>query len=441
MKRAETIEEGDLSSEPIERGVPGLILVSSSAGPCLRGVPVRSSGLEIGRGTFAGQPLEDDRMSRRHGRVSCDGSTWTVVDLGSRNGTFVDGEKIEDKWSGPMPRVIRMGRSVFIPVTDAKRFDRADVERRGDALVGPTLKEAWEKIARAAQFGDTLHISGESGVGKELAARAFHDLGARPQGPFIAVNCAAIPEGLAERLLFGARKGAYSGATADAEGYVQAADKGTLFLDEVADLDPAVQAKLLRVLESREVMALGASKARAVDLRVCSATRDLRGAVASGSFREDLYFRIGRPEVVLPSLRDRREEIPFLIAAELEKLQRDLTASPALVELCIARPWPGNIRELLGEIRRTGHEALADNRTTVEAKDLGPSAGMGFSETQGDRAKAGGLPDREVIEQALKDENGNVTRAAKALGLHRNQLRRWLAKHGNPALSQGGDDE
>src|SRR5262249_28524018 len=161
----------------------------------------------------------------------------------------------------------------------------------------------------------------ESGSGKELAARAFHGYGGRGDQPFVAVNCAAIPEGLAERLLFGAKKGAYSGATADAEGYVSTANGGTLLLDENAQLDAAVQAKLLRVLETKGVMARGDWTPRPVDVRVCSGPhKSLREGVAKGRSREDLYFRMGRPEVSIPPICDRLEEIPWLVARELDRL-------------------------------------------------------------------------------------------------------------------------
>jgi transcriptional regulator with PAS, ATPase and Fis domain len=320
-------------------------------------------------------------------------------------------------------------------------------------IVGPKLRAIYGAIERAAMFGETLFIRGQSGSGKELAARAFHGFGGRASQPFVAVNCAAIPEGLAERLLFGAKKGAYSGAVTDAEGYVSSANGGTLFLDEVAELDPAVQAKLLRVLETKEVLALGDSTPRMVDIRVCSAThKALREEVAKGRFREDLYFRIGRPEVSIPPICERLEEIPWLVSRELEKMtSHQFTAHVGFVETCLLRRWPGNVRELAAEVRRAAQEAIAVNRTVIEAIDLAATAGAGFAEGGADSAeehavremKSAGdavtgpiaparratLPERESIEEALRVEGGNVTRAAKRLGLHRNQLRRWLEKN------------
>jgi DNA-binding NtrC family response regulator len=296
----------------------------------------------------------------------------------------------------------------------------------------------------------------ESGAGKELAALAFHEArhGTATNAPFVAVNCAAIPEGLAERLLFGARKGAFSGATADADGYVQAADGGTLFLDEVAELDALVQAKLLRVLESREVLPLGASRPKKVTLSVCVAShKSLRDEVGAGRFREDLYYRIGRPEIRVPALRDRLDEIPRFIERELRQVDPRLSASVAFVEACAIRAWPGNVRELLGEVRSAAHRAVQAQALVVEPEHLAGDAGKELASPRprqaSDRAgrsgdtssppssgedlgrkqrSSGPPPSDDDIRRVLADNAGNVRATARALGMHRNQLRRWLDK-------------
>jgi DNA-binding NtrC family response regulator len=194
-------------------------------------------------------------------------------------------------------------------------------------------------------------------------------------------------------------------------------------------------------------VSLGASHPRKVDVRICAATlKDLRAEVNAGRFREDLYYRIGRPEVRLPSLLERLEELPYLVARELERVDSRLVAHPSLIEACVLRPWPGNVRELLGEIRRAGRDALADARTAVKDRDLPESAGR---EIGGDRrvtaSSSAGLPaelPREVIEGALRAEQGNVTRAARTLGMHRNQLRRWIAKNNvDPKTFGSGEDD
>ena len=199
----------------------------------------------------------------------------------------------------------------------------------------------------------------------------------------VAVNCAAIPHALAQRLLFGARRGSHSGE-AHAAGYVQQADGGTLFLDEIAELDLQVQAELLRVLESHEVVPLGASRPRKVDFALCSATsKDLRALVAAGALREDLYVRIATPAVTLPPLRDRPEEIPALIAHELAARSPALAPHVSLVEQCLLRPWPGNVRELIAELRAAAQAAIADGHR-VTAGHLAATAGSAFGDAMPD---------------------------------------------------------
>ncbi|MEZ4463537.1 MAG: sigma 54-interacting transcriptional regulator [bacterium] len=328
---------------------------------------------------------------------------------------------------------MRAGTSLFLLRDDIRPFQATPVGEGDDIVVGPTLATVFADIARASRFGGTLHIVGESGVGKELAARAFHQLGPRSAGPFVAVNCAAIPEGVAERLLFGARKGAFSGADAHADGYVQAAAGGTLFLDEIAELDAAVQAKLLRVLENREVLPLGAARPVPVDLHICSAThRDLRVEAAAGRIREDLYFRLSRPEVAVPPLRERVEEIPLLVDRALRDLPGGLSAHASLVEACMLRQWPGNVRELVAEVRSAGQAAVAEGVVVVEERHLLDDAGRPLGSTQEQpAARAGrGQPTREAIEEILRAEAGNVSSSARALGLHRTQLRRLMARFG-----------
>lgn len=439
--------------------VPGLVRIFAADQPRCDVLPLQGAAIEIGRDAFPEVPVDDAQMSRRHTSVRREGSLWHVEDLDSMNGTSVDGERLTGPRSGAL-RLVRAGSSLFLIQDDVEPF-RAGVSTIGGVMLGPTLVRVWDAIGRAARFGPILHIHGESGTGKEHAARAFHGLGPRSGGPFIAVNCAAIPEGLAERLLFGARKGAFSGATADVEGYVQAAHGGVLFLDEVAELDLAVQAKLLRALESKEVMPLGAARPVKVDFAVVSAThKDLRAQVAAGKLRADLFFRIARPEIRLPTLHERPEEIPWLVGAALRSAgasgagAEPLLAHASLIEACLARAWPGNVRELLSEIGAAAQEARSAGSRWVQAAHLSPSAGQAFGVASMPPASQSGLasmpptprsakdaaepsplekravtlPADEVIEEALRREGGNISRAARALGLHRTQLNRWRAR-------------
>jgi pSer/pThr/pTyr-binding forkhead associated (FHA) protein len=289
---ATTMEEDQPGESAVDRPHPGLVMFFSVDRPMLRVFPLDDGLREVGWAEVAGPDHEDARISRRHLRVRHDGVLWHLEDLGSRNGSFVDGERLAAPVARSSPRVVRIGRTLLLPVADVRRFQRHPVDDGEAGVIGPTLRASWDAVGLAARAGDTLLITGESGTGKELAARAFHTAGPRPAGPFVAINCAAIPKGVAERLLFGARRGAYSGATADADGYLQAADGGTLFLDEIGDIDPAVQAKLLRVLELRAVTPLGAAHAIPIDLRVCAATcKDIQEQVGAGTFRDDLYCR------------------------------------------------------------------------------------------------------------------------------------------------------
>lgn len=422
---------------------PGLALLFSCGRPSAVVLPLADSCIELGRGTHGLEP--DPRMSRRHAQVSFQAGRFLVTDLGSQNGTWVDGAQAPAQKPVEAQRVVRMGDSMFGVYRNIKPLAERGVVVSGGKVTGPALQDRLAAVRLAAKFGDSLHITGESGTGKEVLAHAYHDSGARRDGPFVAVNCAAIPQGLAERLLFGTRRGAYSGADSNAEGYIQAASGGTLFLDEIGELDLHIQAKLLRVIEARELLPLGASRPHTVDLQVCSATnKDLKVLAANGRFREDLYYRIGRPVVSIPPLRKRPEEIPFLIESAIKRTTMAIAAHVSLVEVCVLRPWPGNIRELLVEIRSAAQTAISQGSSRIDVRHLAPGAGTVL------RAPADGSPpdyyvdptpsppspkrpdpaEHLRIESALRCHHGNVSGAARALGLHRTQLRRLLERHG-----------
>lgn len=441
--RGDRVPSGGEASGSGGNPQPGLVLICAMGQPRCVPLPLPSRGqLELGRGDGEGAMPADRRMSRRHARVSYEGGRFRILDLGSQNGTFLDGVAVEPEASSSTARVLRTGDSIFLLTADVRPFQACGVKTQDGRVIGPTLQRSLGQIARAARFSTTLHITGESGVGKEGAALAFHASGPASGGAFVAVNCATIPEGVAERLLFGAKRGAFSGAVADVEGYLQAADGGTLFLDEIAELDLSVQAKLLRVLETREVAQLGATKSRPVKIQLCSASnKELRGEVGAGRFREDLYFRLSRPEVELPPLRHRLEEIPWLIDQELRQAAGSAEIKPhaSLVEACLLRFWPGNVRELLTEVRAAGHEVLGgegenEGGGVVEARHLAATAGMAFvAEPPAEHpliCAPGATPSRELIEKALKRTGGNVSGTSRLLGLHRTQLRRLLERLG-----------
>jgi DNA-binding NtrC family response regulator len=440
----------ELAAPPQPR--PGALVVFSG-GPLVRAFPLDGSPLELGRDLPAAAPLTDDWLSRRHAIVARTGERWTVRDLDSRNGTFVDGARVRGEVDADGEPVVRIGRTLLLLLRDVRPFLRGDAPIADDGVIaGATLRRALDRVARAARLGDSVLVTGESGSGKEVAARMFHRAGPYPDGPFVAVNCAAIPEGIAERLLFGSRKGAYSGAS-DAPGYIETAAGGTLFLDEIGELELAIQAKLLRVLEAHELLPLGATRSRPIELRVVAATnRDLRAAVTTGRMREDLFYRLGKREVRLPALRSRREDIPWLIDGELARLDPKLSAHAQLVEECCLRAWPGNVRELLAAVRQAGEEAATDEQSIVVVDHLAHSAGMTVreppppgaappvAEAAGTaaiataaplaRKRAARHPTREEIEDALRLHGGNMTAAARELGVHRTQLYRMSRRFG-----------
>ncbi len=420
--------------------LPGALLLFSASEPLLGVIPNSGQEFVMGRSGSNGVKLRDSCMSRTHASVTWDEDRFIVRDLGSRNGTYVNGERLEGSCEVKERAVLRTGETLTLLVTNLRAYLEHTIQITPDRIVGPTLAGAMQQVARAAQ-GNVVHVTGETGAGKEVAARHFHKSGPGRNHAFVAVNCAAIPEGVAERLLFGAKKGAYSGAAGDVVGYVQEADGGTLFLDEVGELDLNVQAKLLRVLETQEVLPLGATRPTQVAIQLCSAThRDLRDAVAAGRFREDLYYRLGRPSVTLPPLRDRPEEIAFLIDRQLRAVDPKLTAHASLIERALLLAWPGNHRELLAEMKEAALEAVARGKTVVKANHLQEDAGASTRESRNSLGRTGAhspssagssslLPPTSEIEDALRECTGKVATAARKLGVHRNQLRRWLEKN------------
>jgi DNA-binding NtrC family response regulator len=301
-------------------------------------------------------------------------------------------------------------------------------------------------VERVAPTNSTVLLGGESGVGKDLIARAIHEHSQRASGPFIKINSTAIPETLLESELFGYEKGAFSGAAISKPGKFEMADKGTMFLDEIGDVPPAIQVKLLRVLQDREFERLGGTKTHKVDVRLVAATnRDLRAALEEGTFREDLYYRLNVVAIDIPPLRDRKEDIPALANYFLERYARDsakpLTSiTPAAMKKLTDYHWPGNVRELQNIIERG---VTLSSGTTLDTADI-------YLDDPATSRQVSGTPhvlppgmtleqwEDETIREALRRANGNKSQAARALGLSRNALRYRLSKLGvaDPAESE-----
>lgn len=329
----------------------------------------------------------------------------------------------------------------------------------------PSIVQIKARIEKVASSMAPVLILGESGTGKELVARAVHDCSHRSAGPFVAVNCGAIPENLIEAEFFGARKGAYTGATTDRDGYFQAARGGTLFLDEIGDLPLAMQAKLLRVIQERRVRALGGVQEEAVDVRLVSAThRDLNALVQAGQFRQDLFYRLNVIGLRTPALRERRDDLPLLVQALLERLcaesgQKVPDLSPRAMAWLRSRELPGNVRELENLLQR----ALAlSSGHALEPEDFGESEDMQEVPTQPDTLEpAAGSPsipqrppedipadlqtyldeqERQVLMKALRESDFNRTAAAARLGLNLRQMRYRIQRLGIAMPSPDDDD-
>ncbi|MFN3485437.1 MAG: sigma-54-dependent transcriptional regulator, partial [Planctomycetota bacterium] len=305
-------------------------------------------------------------------------------------------------------------------VLRARVGDAADPE----AIWGPATRDVWALLERAAQSDATVLITGESGTGKEVAARTLHRLSPRRAAPFLCVNCAALSAGLLESELFGHEKGAFTGADRLRKGRFELADGGTLLLDEVGEIAPGLQAKLLRVLQERAFERVGSSRTRRVDVRLVATTnRDLPAEVARGRFREDLYYRLNVLPIRMPPLRERREEIPLLAGHFLARHRKRI--APAAMRLLCAYDWPGNVRELANLLERAavlcpGDEISADMIAPwLEAPSRGPSSlvGMTLEEIE-----------RRAIEENLKACGGNRERAARVLGISARTLRDKLKK-------------
>jgi DNA-binding NtrC family response regulator len=308
---------------------------------------------------------------------------------------------------------------------------------------GPLMQDLFDLIRRLAPHVRTALISGETGTGKELVARALHKTGPRRERRFVTVNCSAVVESLFESELFGHVRGAFTGATENKPGLFEAADGGTLFLDEVGELPSSVQAKLLRVLELGEVHRVGSLEARRVNVHVIAATnRELRVEVAAGRFRSDLYYRLNIVEVALPPLRDRREDIPYLTAAFVrdaaERLNKPLAGlTPGAERMLSAAPWEGNVRELRNVIERacilTDADFITERELAVSMPQPLPARLAAPAQTRStapaiDESESLATVERDHIQRALLKAGGNKKAAAQMLGLSRRALYRRLER-------------
>jgi DNA-binding NtrC family response regulator len=313
-----------------------------------------------------------------------------------------------------------------------KRYAHPNVVARS-----PKMQEVLATVERVAPTNSTVLLGGESGVGKDLIARAIHEKSRRASGPFLKINSTAIPENLLESELFGFEKGAFTGAVASKPGKFELADKGTLFLDEIGDVPPATQVKLLRVLQEREFERLGGTRTVKVDVRLIAATnKDLRQALEQGTFREDLYYRLNVVPIDIAPLRERKEDIPDLVNLFISRFTGESGKpvegiTPEAMRILVSYHWPGNVRELQNIVERAC--ALAKG-SVLEPSDIH----LDVRPAKTANGPGGFLPDGmtleqwedEMVQEALRRANGNKSQAARLLGLSRNALRYRLSKIG-----------
>jgi two-component system response regulator GlrR len=334
-------------------------------------------------------------------------------------------------------------RAVALRPEDMMEPGNVDESWRGGIIsASPAMESLLAEMKLAAQTEASVLIQGESGTGKELLARAVHQASARCDGPFVAINCAAIPEQLLESELFGHSKGAFTGAATAYKGLFQSADGGTIFLDEIGDMPLALQAKLLRVLEDKEIRPLGSSQSIAVDVRIISAThQDLGKAISEGLFREDLYYRLNVVSRAIPPLRERREDIPLLAHHFLrmlrEKHKRIVNGfAPDAMEMLTAFDWPGNVRQLMNVVE----QCCALSKAPLIPASLVSRALQEMPKDSLSYEDAKQRFERDYLIQLLKITNGQVTDAARLAGRNRTEFYRLLRRHHlSPAMFKSGD--
>ncbi|MFO0590583.1 MAG: sigma 54-interacting transcriptional regulator [Polyangiaceae bacterium] len=400
----------------------------------------------IGREAKGGIALPGDPRASRHHATLHAGPTGTlrVVDEKSRNGTFVNGERVDQRLLADGD-VLGIGDSYFVVREEPEGLGDAKV----DGLLGdaPSMRALRSTMMRLAKADATVLVIAESGCGKELVARGIHEA-ARPGKPIVAVNCSAIPESLAESQLFGHLAGAFSGAVAR-PGLFRAAEGGTLFLDEVGELPQAIQPKLLRVLQDRLVLPVGATTPVACDVRIVAATnRDLRGAVDEQRFRGDLYARLAQHQLTIAPVRERREDILLLLmhameAAEPGRPRAKLT--PALAEALLLHRYPFNVREIQSlaaqlKLNGAGLESydvdLVTDRLAVSGggpssdRPAEASANAAPEERKEAAEEREPPPDRARLEALLREHKGVVADVARAMGRSRKQVYRWVVQQG-----------
>jgi len=392
-----------------------------------RELPLGLAEAVIGTDPACELVLDDGAVSRRHCTVQLDEAGVRVKDLGSKNGTRLgDARIVEALWEpgqtltlGGTKLTLELGpQPTEVPLAATNRFGPVF----GSSV---PMRALFATLERASQSDSTVLITGETGTGKDLVARALHEASSRREEPFVVCDCSALSAGVVEAELFGHTRGAFSGAGDAREGLFVAAHRGTLFLDEVGELPADLQPKLLRALESKKVRPLGSTSEVSADVRVLAAThRDLRAAVKKKTFREDLFFRLAVIEVRVPSLRERKDDLPLLVEQLLRQRTPKLELTdlpPNALKLLHAYAWPGNVRELRNVVER-----LVVTKS-LEHLGQGPMALKAWHEARSDAiAKF----EHDYVQRALLQANGNLAQAARTLGVSRQLVHQLVTRYG-----------
>jgi two-component system, NtrC family, response regulator GlrR len=402
------------------------------------GASWESRGERCAIGSQQGNDLvvADPTVSRFHCEIAVELDRARIIDLGSTNGTVLDGVEVRDAYLRAQS-LLRIG-STAIQFQLGTELDPLPISERAEfgGLVGRSrpMRSVFALLERAAASNATVLLEGETGTGKGDAALALHRASARGARPFVVVDCSAIPENLLESELFGHERGAFTGATTQRIGAFEEANGGTIFLDELGELPASLQPKLLRVLENREIRRVGANTTQKIDVRIVAASnRDLRAEANAGRFRSDLWFRIAVVRITLPPLRQRRDDLPLLAEILLERLgaepeQRSLLATSSFLARLDAAAWPGNVRELRNYLERclVYRDALPIGDDDTAPCPADPTT-LPFSQA---RERALEVFEREYLTRLLRDHGGKMAISARAAGIGRVYLYKLLVRHG-----------
>jgi transcriptional regulator with PAS, ATPase and Fis domain len=417
-------------------GVELLVVEGPSRGERAR---IDGATATIGSGERNALRIQDRSVSRVHAEITVREGTIALRDLESTNGTYVGEARIRDADVAP-GTVVRIGNSAFrIDTADEPAFlPLSRATRFGDLVGGSVaMRQVYSVLERVAPTETTVLVQGETGTGKDVAARAIHEASARAKGPFVPVDCGAIPENLFESELFGHVRGAFTGAVQSRAGAFEEANQGTLFLDEIGEMPLSMQAKLLRAIEGRRIRRVGETKEIDLDVRiVCATNRRLASMVNTGSFREDLFYRLAVVEVVLPPLRARKQDIPVIAQHLYAKMMTSRgvpvgTLSSELIDRLVSRGFPGNVRELRNVIERAITLGHAEGSRVPTALPAGIESIVPTHLPLKDARDAWTNEFETVYVRAMMEKtHGNVTRAAELAGVSRRFLQRMIVRLG-----------